>query len=83
MFQLGYQFSVKKIIHLYTTAGCHLCEQAESMFQYIRENDIRIADTFSLYLVDIANDEKLVEKYGVRIPVLASSNLDETNRELG
>ncbi len=46
---------------LYTTLGCHLCEQAEAMLQ----------DLGVVYdAVEIADSEALVERYGVRIPVL-------------
>ena len=48
-------------IKLYGTAFCHLCEQAEAV---LREIGIE-AD-----YIDIANDDELVEKYGIRIPVL-------------
>ena len=46
---------------LYTSPGCHLCEQAEEMLDYL-------GVTFTA--VDISNDVDLVRKYGVRIPVL-------------
>jgi len=58
-------------IQLYTTAGCHLCEQAESMMSYLRFNDEQIGDRFQLYAVEIAGDEALVERFGIRIPVLS------------
>ena len=46
---------------LYTTVGCHLCEQA------LR----RVTDAGgSCVTVEIADDETLLARYGVRIPVL-------------
>jgi glutaredoxin len=58
---------------LYTTAGCHLCEQAEAV---LRNGLCGI----SLQLVDIAESEELVASYGLRIPVL---RIDGTDLELG
>ncbi|HQC71240.1 MAG TPA: glutaredoxin family protein [Candidatus Competibacteraceae bacterium] len=46
---------------LYTTVGCHLCEQA------LR----RVAEAGGCCVtVEIADDETLLARYGVRIPVL-------------
>lgn len=51
---------------LYSTAGCHLCEQAaELLVPFLR------AGIFHLQVVEISHDEGLVQRYGVRIPVLA------------
>jgi hypothetical protein len=47
---------------LYTTSGCHLCEQAESLIQQVAGIAFRA--------VEIADDAELLERYGVRIPVL-------------
>lgn len=52
------------------TEDCHLCEQASSMLSYI---GIDFAS------IDIATDPVLVERYGVRIPVVVSDD----GRELG
>ena len=52
-------------ILFYTTAGCHLCEQAEAILRHIADlNQLRWR------AVDIADDAALVELYGVRIPVV-------------
>ncbi len=53
-------------VYLYSTLGCHLCEQAKSilwplLLQYQHE----------LVEVDIATSDELIERYGVRIPVLS------------
>ena len=47
---------------LYTTAGCHLCEQAEHILDAI---GVRYQP------VDIESDLVLIERYGIRIPVVA------------
>ena len=56
---------------LYTTDGCHLCERAETL--------IRGRTNASLELVEIADDAELLERYGIRIPVLRRS---DTGQEL-
>jgi len=58
-------------IKLYSTTCCHLCEEAEAI---LREVGIE-AD-----YVDIADDDELLEKYGIRIPVLKRV---DTGAELG
>lgn len=50
------------ILLLYTTSGCHLCEQAEAL--------IRRRVAAPIESVEITNDAGLLEQYGVRIPVL-------------
>ncbi|TQV81575.1 glutaredoxin family protein [Aliikangiella coralliicola] len=69
---------MSQTIQLYTTAGCHLCEQVEAMMEYLIQNDDMVAHNFDMLPVEIAGDEALVERYGIRIPVLASST-----KELG
>ncbi|SFX63371.1 glutaredoxin family protein [Marinospirillum alkaliphilum] len=51
---------------LYTTAGCHLCDKALALLNPWLQQGV------SLALVDIAEDELLMARYGVRIPVLAA-----------
>jgi hypothetical protein len=57
---------------LYSTPGCHLCELAKDILW-------PLLDEFTLRLdeVDIADCDELVERYGVRIPVLAFADTDE------
>ncbi|MEE4201993.1 MAG: glutaredoxin family protein [Halieaceae bacterium] len=57
-------------VTLYTTAGCHLCEMAEEVL-----HDCGVQFT----PVDIADRPELIERYGVRIPVIALPS----GRELG
>lgn len=47
---------------LYATSGCHLCEQADVL--------IRRTVTVPFRTVEIADDENLLQCYGLRIPVL-------------
>jgi glutaredoxin len=47
---------------LYSTSGCHLCEEAGRL--------IRSIQGFAVTEVDIATDEALLALYATRIPVL-------------
>ena len=51
----------------FTTLGCHLCEQAERMLSAVASSK---PFTLAVDAIDIADDEALVDKYGIRIPVL-------------
>lgn len=53
---------------LYTSPGCHLCEQAEEMLDYLG---------LAFNAVDISRDVGLIRIYGVRIPVLQRSDKAE------
>ncbi|RCV89814.1 glutaredoxin family protein [Billgrantia montanilacus] len=59
-------------LKLYTTLGCHLCEQQESLLALLLQGE------YHLEKVEISEDDALIECYGVRIPVLA----DESGKEL-
>ena len=65
-----------KTLTLYSTAGCHLCEDAELILQYCKQYEPAI----SWQTVDIAEDPALVERYGIRIPVVHS---EPDGEELG
>lgn len=56
------------MLTFYTTAGCHLCEDAEAILRYCQQ----YRSDIGWQLVDIASDEALVQQYGLRIPVLRS-----------
>lgn len=56
---------------LYTTWGCHLCEQAEQLLQ-------RVAPNVAYQVIDIVDDEAAFARYRVAIPVLRAGD-----RELG
>lgn len=60
---------------LYSTLGCHLCEQAQSVL-----HASRFCKLLEVKEVDIAESEAWVEQYGIRIPVLKD---EETQSELG
>jgi glutaredoxin len=62
-------------IILYTTAGCHLCEEAEQLLAVLQQESPR-----ELQRVDISSDPQLVDRYGIRIPVVFRT---QDRRELG
>lgn len=53
---------------LYTTSGCHLCEQALAQLRTLAEGGMGI----DVEAIDIAESSELMEAYGVRIPVVAT-----------
>lgn len=61
---------------LYTTLGCHLCEQAEQLLMDVLPQ----YPGLEWQAVEIADDPVLVERYGVSIPVIALTGVSE---ELG
>jgi hypothetical protein len=52
---------------LYGTEGCHLCETAAGRVREILEE---LPFTADLIAADIADDDDLAARYGLRIPVL-------------
>ncbi|MBT3428496.1 MAG: glutaredoxin family protein [Gammaproteobacteria bacterium] len=61
-------------VNLYTTSGCHLCELALAQIQ-----TLQLHFQISLTEVEIANSDDLIERYGVRIPVIST---DQSTTEL-
>lgn len=52
---------------LYSTSACHLCEIAEQMIEALAQS----GESITLEKVDISDSDRLFERYGVKIPVLA------------
>lgn len=50
---------------LYTTLGCHLCEDAKAIAE-----PMTTQLGLTLHEVEIADDPALLERYGIRIPVV-------------
>ncbi len=57
---------------LYSTLGCHLCEDAKAVL-----NQLDGAIPFTVQEVEISEREEWVESYGVRIPVLKSTGSED------
>lgn len=64
-------------LRLYTTLGCHLCEQAQALITPLINNT-----SWCLRLVDIADDDELMSRYGIRIPVLYRADLDSLGQSV-
>lgn len=58
---------------LYTTVGCHLCEQAEAVLRGVAAD----ASAPTWTPVEISDDPALVTAYGLRIPVVRLQGQDE------
>ncbi|MEE4298980.1 MAG: glutaredoxin family protein [Pseudomonadales bacterium] len=56
---------------LFGTRACTLCEQARALV-------LPVAEAFGWALVeqDVADDDRLFERYGTRVPVLRRDDLD-------
>ncbi|GAA0568170.1 glutaredoxin family protein [Halomonas salifodinae] len=61
-------------LRLYTTLGCHLCEALEALLARL------CSQAYDLERVEISEDDALVERYGVRIPVLVAEDGEELDR---
>jgi hypothetical protein len=51
---------------LYGTTACHLCEVAEALLCALSKE----RPDFRFTKIDISDTDELVERYGIRIPVL-------------
>lgn len=49
---------------LYSTLGCHLCEQAQALIANVKPT------AYNVQVVDIVDDDQLYARYRTRIPVL-------------
>jgi len=64
--------SIMQQVTLYTGPNCHLCEQAKSLlYPLLSERGLHMVE------VNIQQDDALLEKYAIRIPVVALANGDE------
>ncbi len=59
-------------IELYTTSACHLCELAEQLIESSpRRKQVTVEK------VEISESDALIERYGIRIPVLRRDDGEE------
>ena len=63
--------------YLFTTSGCHLCEQAEELLRLV------LNETQRLQLEEISGSDELMQKYGIRIPVVGAYTAEGQWQELG
>lgn len=59
---------------LFTTEGCHLCEDAHEMVLSVAERH-----PLQLQMQEIGDDDELVARYGIRIPVILFPDGSELN----
>lgn len=50
---------------LFTTEGCHLCEEAHEILLNVSDKHV-----LQIELQEIGDDDALVARYGIRIPVV-------------
>jgi len=62
-------------VEFYTTDCCHLCEEAMLLCENFLQQGV-----INMNVIEIADSDKLMELYGIRIPVI--KRLDSGN-ELG
>lgn len=55
-------------VELYTTAGCHLCDLA---YEILMRSDLLITQ------LEIGDNDELVERYGILIPVVKFADNSE------
>ncbi|MGF1726401.1 glutaredoxin family protein [Photobacterium nomapromontoriensis] len=63
------------LITLYSTEGCHLCEQAYSLL-------VQAGVKEHVQVIDISFDDVLFSRYGVTIPVVATQPVILTTSEM-
>ena len=66
---------ISKPLVMYTRTGCHLCEQAQAVIEpWLQPYGLELAS------IEIADSDDLLERYGVRIPVV---RLEGAAQDLG
>jgi len=56
---------MKGRVILYMRQRCHLCEDAREILENLQQSFV-----FEIHEVDIDQDDELIEKYGITIPVI-------------
>jgi hypothetical protein len=56
-------------LYLYSTSHCHLCELAETLL-----NNLAFKYEFNWKIIEIVEDENLLSRYAILIPVIAEPN---------
>ncbi len=59
-------------VKLYTTTGCHLCEEAEAMLEFLHTQG-----KCSWKAVEISDSDQMIEEYGLKIPVIGKMDGEE------
>lgn len=72
--QVEHVITSKPTLELLGTLGCHLCDVAEKLVR-----KVAYPLGFSISIVEIADNEALLEEYGMRIPVIKSGSAEVLN----
>ena len=62
------------IVKLFTTLGCHLCEEAHEQLRSLNDGK----KDLEIELVEIADSDERMDQYGITIPVIRVND-----REIG
>ena len=62
------------IVQLFTTLGCHLCEEAHEQLLSLARDGMDL----TIELAEISDSETLIDQYGATIPVIRKDD-----REIG
>jgi glutaredoxin len=54
---------------IYSKPGCHLCDEMKSLVHRVISQQSR-HDDIAVDEIDISNDQTLLDRYGIEIPVL-------------
>ncbi|MBL4680971.1 MAG: glutaredoxin family protein [Pseudomonadales bacterium] len=68
--------ALTKTVNLYTTLGCHLCDDALKLLDEYSTK----TSPLDIVEIEIADSDVLVDRYGIRIPVI---QLPTNQLELG
>jgi glutaredoxin len=68
MVKMNVEMKVEMKVELYTTLGCHLCDEALAMLRFLQASE----KSLTLVEIEIADSEKLMAEYGIRIPVITA-----------
>jgi glutaredoxin len=60
-------------VKLYTTLGCHLCEEALELLKQLKTSGLEI----EISEIEIADSDELMSAFGVRIPVITTENSED------
>lgn len=66
------------LITVYSRQGCHLCDEAERVARRV----VRHTDGHVVEVVDIDLDPTLVDRYTVRVPVVAVDGVEIAQYQL-
>lgn len=64
----------QNVLILYSTSGCHLCDQAKSLIDLYKSSN---NSGLTLTVLDIADDDNLFEQYSIRIPVVKFETIEQ------